>query len=198
MQGIPQVALSRWWSTRGVFATRLRETEEEALQVCVRKWGSLVVHVFDRGYASAAWLGVLGRYRCRLVIRWIHSHIFLTLSGEEKKLWQIGQGKKYLAHKMIRESHTGEQMACDLWWCPVRHREYATPLWLVKARVKKGMMYLITNEPVHTEADAWAIFFTYRRRWQIELCFRSSLGRSFLSITGSSKIGDDSYAVVSS
>src|SRR5947207_13344466 len=33
-------------------------------------------------------------------------------------------------------------------------------------------MYLITNEKVASEADAWAIFFSYRRRWQIELSFR--------------------------
>jgi hypothetical protein len=33
-------------------------------------------------------------------------------------------------------------------------------------------MYLITNEPVHTEAQAWDIFLSYRRRWQIELAFR--------------------------
>jgi hypothetical protein len=29
------------------------------------------------------------------------------------------------------------------------------------------------NEPVHTEADAWDIFFSYKRRWQIETSFRS-------------------------
>lgn len=51
-QGLPQLALSRWWTTKGVFATKLRETEEEALRICVRKWGSWLVHVFDRGYAS--------------------------------------------------------------------------------------------------------------------------------------------------
>lgn len=33
MQGPPTLALNRWWSTRGVFASRLRETEEEALSV---------------------------------------------------------------------------------------------------------------------------------------------------------------------
>jgi IS4 transposase len=33
-------------------------------------------------------------------------------------------------------------------------------------------MYLITNDLVKTEAQAWEVFFTYRRRWQIELSFR--------------------------
>ena len=121
MQGLPHLAVTRWWTTKGVFATKLRDTEEELLRICVRKWGQLLVHVFDRGYASAYWLQVLSTYRARFVIRWIKTHLFLTLSGEEKKLWQIGLGKKYLAHKEIRDPLTGEKMPCDLWWTAVRH-----------------------------------------------------------------------------
>ena len=172
MQGLPHLALTRWWTTKGVFATKLRETEEELLRICVRKWGPLLVHVFDRGYASGYWLQVLSKYRARFVIRWIKNHLFLTTWGAEKKLWQIGQGKRYLAHKVIRDTTTGEKMPCDLWWTAVRHSHSVQPLYLVKARVKKGVMYLITNEPVKTEAQAWDVFFTYRRRWKIETSFR--------------------------
>jgi hypothetical protein len=172
MQGLPHLALSRWWTTKGVFATKLRDAEEEALRVCVRKWGPLLVHVFDRGYASGYWLQVLSRYRTRFVIRWIKKHVFLTLAGEEKKLWQIGQGKKYRAHKEIWDTTTGEKMPCDLWWSALRHPSSGERLYLVKARVKKGVMYLITNDPVQTETQAWDTFFTYRRRWQIEMSFR--------------------------
>jgi hypothetical protein len=172
MQGLAHLAVTRWWTTKGVFATKLRDTEEELRRICLRKWGSLLIHVFDRGYASGAWLQVLAKYRARFVIRWIKNHVFLTLSGEEKKLWQIGQGKRYLAHKEIRDPMTGEKMPCDLWWTEVRHSHTSEPLYLVKARVKKGVMYLITNEPVKTEAQAWDVFFTYRRRWQIEPSFR--------------------------
>ena len=172
MQGVPRLAVSRWWTTKGEFASKLRETEEELLRITVRRWGPLLVHVFDRGYASASWLEVLWRYRARFVIRWVHTHVFLTLAGEEKKLWQIGQGKKYRAHKEILDGMTGERMACDLWWTALRHPRSSQTLYLVKARVKKGVMYLITNDPVHTEGQAWDIFFTYRRRWQIETSFR--------------------------
>ena len=172
MGGLPHLALSRWWSTKGVFATRLRDVEEEALRVCLRRWGPLLVHVFDRGYASATWLLLLLKYHARFIIRWIKKHEFLTLAGERKKLWQIGQGKKYRAHQEIRDIHTGEKMACDLWWSPLRHPQSKQHLFLVKARLKKSVMYLITNEPVYTEAQAWEIFFSYRRRWQIETSFR--------------------------
>lgn len=172
MQGLPHLAVTKWWTTKGVFATKLRDAEEELLRVTVRKWGRLLVHVFDRGYASGPWLQVLEKYRARFVIRWIKNHVFLTAAGEAKKLWQIGQGKKYLAHKEIRDPRTGEKMPCDLWWSAVRHPSSGESLYLVKARVKQGVMYLITNDPVKTEAQAWEVFFTYRRRWQIETSFR--------------------------
>jgi hypothetical protein len=172
MQGLPHLALSRWWTTKGVFATKVRDVEEELLRVAIRKWGPLLVHVFDRGYASGPWLQILSKYRARFVIRWIKKQVFLTLAGEEKKLWQIGQGKKYRAQKEIWDTTTGEKMSGDLWWSPLRHPQSGQLLFLVKARVKRGVMYLITNEPVQTEAQAWEIFFAYRRRWQIETSFR--------------------------
>jgi hypothetical protein len=115
---------------------------------------------------------VLSTYRARFVIRWIKNHVFLTTSGTEKKLWQIGLGKKYLAHKEIRDPMTGEKRPCDLCWTAVRHPSSGEQLYLVKARVKQGVMYLITNDPVKTEAQAWEVFFSYRRRWQSELSFR--------------------------
>ena len=172
MQGLPHLALSRWWSTKGVFATKLRDAQEEAFRVCFRKWGPLLVHVFDRGYASAYWLSLLLSYRARFLIRWIKKHEFLTVAGERKKLWQIGQGKKYRAHKEIRDTNTGQKMPCDLWWTPLCHPSSDHLLYLLKARVNKGVMYLITNDSVQTEEQAWEIFFSYRRRWQIETSFR--------------------------
>lgn len=172
MQGVPHLAVTKWWTTKGIFATKLRDTEEELVRICVRKWGPLLVHVFDRGYASGPWLQVLEKVRARFVIRWIKKHVFLTAAGEEKKLWQVGLGKKYFAHKEIRDPQTGEKMPCALWWTPVRHPSSGEALFLVKARVKQGVMYLITNDPVKTAEQAWDVFFSYRRRWQIELSFR--------------------------
>lgn len=173
MAGLPHLALSRWWTTKGALASKQREMDEEVLRVAVRKWGPLLVHVFDRGYASGPWLQVLGTYRVRFIIRWIKTHRLLTVAGTEKNLWQIGQGKKYLAHTEIRDSHTGEKMPCDLWWTVVFHPQTGQqPLYLVKARVKQSVMYLLTNEEVKTAAQAWAVFFSYRRRWQIETSFR--------------------------
>ena len=142
------------------------------LRVLVRRWGPLLTFVFDRGYASGPWLEVLERFRVRFIIRWIKKHIFLDQDGREKNLWEIGRGKRYLAHQLIRESSSGLKLTCDLWWTPLRHPKSSQPLYLVKARLKGHVCYLITNERVQHEAQAWEIFFAYKRRWQIETSFR--------------------------
>jgi hypothetical protein len=180
MEGPVKVAAMTWWTTKGDYATRLREQEEKMLRTLVRKWGNLLLYIFDRGFATGPWLKVLQALGVRFVIRWIKKHVFIDSLGREKLLWQILRGKKYRAHKEIRDSHTGEKMPADLIWTPVRHPAYAFQLYLVKARVKHQVWYLITNEPVYTEAEAWDIFFSYKRRWQIETSFR--YGKSELAL----------------
>jgi hypothetical protein len=180
MEGMIKVAFMSWWTTKGEYATRMREYEEELLRKCVRQWGDLLLHIFDRGYASGPWIQVLQSLKVKFVIRWKKGHFFFNAGGQEKKLWQIGQGKKYLAHKEIYDIHTGEKMPCDIWWAPVWHPSYTYQLHVVKVRVRKKVWYLITNEQVRTEKQAWEIVFAYRRRWQIETSFR--YGKSELAM----------------
>ena len=172
LEGIPKIAMMSWWTTRGDYGTKTRKQEEEMLRACVRKWGDIFVHIFDRGYASGAWIQLLQTLKVRFVIRWIKTHKFFDMNGVEKKLWEIGRGKRYLAHKEIFDLHTGQKMPCDIWWTLVWHADYAFPLYCVKVRVKQKVWYLITNEGVKTERQAWDVVFMYKRRWQIETSFR--------------------------
>jgi hypothetical protein len=107
------------------------------LRKCVRQWGDSLLHIFDRGYASGPWLELLQSVKVRFVIRWKKGQMFVDAKGEEKKLWQIGPGKTYYAHKLIHDVHTGEKMPCDIWWAPLWHSAYAYQLYLVRVRVKK-------------------------------------------------------------
>ncbi|GER86614.1 hypothetical protein KDW_50470 [Dictyobacter vulcani] len=180
MEGRVKVAVMSWWTTRGDDATKLREQQEKLLRKVVRKWGDQLLHIFDRGAASGPWIQVLQKLRVRFVIRWKKGHFFFNEKGEKKKLWQIGLHKKYLSHKEIRDSHTGEKMPCDVWWAPIWHEQYEYQLYLVKVRVNKKVWYLVTNERIRTAEQAWEIVFAYRRRWQIELVFR--YGKSELAM----------------
>lgn len=173
LEGVPHLAVMRFWTTKGAYAQKLRETEEEVVRKLIRAFGPVLTFVFDRGYASGPWLEVLQKYRVSFVIRWIKKHVFYTLDGREKKLWEVGFGKRYLAHRLIREAHSGLHLTCDLWWTAVRHPHYEGTLFLLRARVQgKKVMYLVTNELVKTEEQAWELFFSYKRRWQIETSFR--------------------------
>jgi transposase len=172
MEGVVKVAIMSWWTTKGDYATKLREHQEKLLRQVVRQWGDVLLHIFDQGASSGPFLQVLEEFRVKFVIRWKKGHEFSDATGVKKKLWKIGQGKKYFAHKMINDLCTGEKMPCDIWWAPVRHEASEQQLYLVKARVKKGVMYIVTNMTVRTEEQAWEIVFAYRRRWQIELTFR--------------------------
>lgn len=69
MQGPVKVAVMSWWTTKGDSATKLRSEQEEMLRKCVRKWGGMLVHVFDRGYASGPWLQLLQSLKLKFVIR---------------------------------------------------------------------------------------------------------------------------------
>ena len=51
-EGAPRVALMNWWTTRGDYATRTREKEEEMMRTGIKKWGGILIHIFDRGYSS--------------------------------------------------------------------------------------------------------------------------------------------------
>ena len=180
MEGMIKVAFMSWWTTKGDYATKTRIQEEMLLRKCVRQWGDILLHVFDRGYASGPWIQLLQSLKVKFVIRWKKGHFFFNAKGEKKKLWQIGQGKKYLAHKEIRDPHTGEKMPCDIWWAPIWHGAYLYQLYVVRVRVKKKIWYLVTNERIQTEEQAWEIVFAYRRRWQIETSFR--YGKSELAM----------------
>jgi hypothetical protein len=180
MQGLPRVALMKWSTTKEDYAENQREEERKIFQKLAYRWNTQVTHVFDRGFASGAWLTLTEQLHAKVVIRWIKTHLFTDISGKEMKLWEIGHRKKYFAHKTVKDMKTGEKMACDIWWAPVYHTSYQGQLHLVKIRAKGHIMRLITNEPVRTEEQAWEIFFTYTRRWQIETSFR--YGKSELAM----------------
>ncbi len=179
IDGSIYVAFMSWWTTKGKYATQQRDQEKELVSKAIGQWGRSVIHVFDRGYASGPWVEFLQECEALFVIRWIKKHLFLDREGKEKKLWQIGQGKKYVSHKVIRDQN-GQKINCSVWWTEVRHASYAEQLFLVKVRVDKKIWRLITNEQVLTEEQAWIIFFSYRRRWKIEMSFR--YGKSELAM----------------
>jgi hypothetical protein len=110
--------------------------------------------------------------KLRFVIRWEKGHLFFDQQGNEKKLWEIARGKRSWGHREMWDEKKHRWCKIGVVAMPIRHAGYAGKLWLVVGRRKGEPWYLITNEPVETEKQAWFIIYTYGRRWQIETTFR--------------------------
>jgi hypothetical protein len=173
-QGPALLAAMCWWTARGWRASWSRDEDKKLLERACKSWGHKLLHVFDRGYASSLWLGVLHAYDARFVLRWRHQYRLL-FEGKLKAAWKIAQGKKAWGSRGWWDGRRRQWISASVLAFPVRHPEHPDlPLWLVVARRKgSSPCYLLTSEPVQTEADAWKVVMAYARRWQIELRWKS-------------------------
>jgi hypothetical protein len=186
--GPAHVAFMQWWTTRGEHATDARTLQAQVLAWCAKAWRQRVLHVFDRGYAGHFWLSTLVYYRAHFVLRWPNRFRLIAVSTDGKPLpredakeeregraaWKLAAGKKAWDHKQVYDTHARAARSIAILALPVRHPQLSVPLWLVVARSGYGRepWYLLTNERVETKAEAWKIYFTYHRRWQVEMAFR--------------------------
>ncbi len=173
LKGAVQVVSMRWWSRKGEQATTARDQEGHLLRECARRWGRRVLHLFDRGYAGAPWLGELAWSGVRFVMRWPKRYQFLDSKGIERKAWQIALGKRvWGGPRWLWDGRLRKLRQTSVVALPVRHAGYGGPLWLVVARRGGEPWYLLTNEPIASEEAAWQVVLAYARRWQVETSFR--------------------------
>lgn len=174
--GCPQVAAMCWWGREKGVQGQQRTLQEHLLALAARLWERKVRHVFDRGYGTGPWLARLSRFRVRFVVRWKKGNKLTDAAGQERKAWQIARGKRAWGSeaKLLWDTHFRVYRSTRVLALPVQHPDYRGPLWLVVVRQGKGRepWYLLTNELVETEAQAWDIAFSYVSRWKIEEQFR--------------------------
>lgn len=171
-KGKPSLAMMDFWSRKGPEATTARKEEERMLAQVARKWGKNVLHLFDRGYAGGPWLEVMWRYQVHFLIRWKKGHHFFDEKGEEKSLSQIGKLKRSWGYRMIWDERKKEERKTGIVAVRVRHASYAGDLWVVIVRRGGEPWYLLTNQCIETEEQAWECYKAYCRRWQVETVFR--------------------------
>src|SRR5260370_20686511 len=173
LKGAVQVVSMRWGSRKGAQATSAREQEGHLLRECARRWGRRVLHLFDRGYAGAPWVGELGRAGGRFVMRWPKRYQLLPSKGSERKAWQIALGKRaWGAPRWIWVGQLRKLRQTSVLAMPVRQAAYDGPVWLVVARRGAEPRYLLTNAPIHSQGTPWRVRAAYARRWQVETSFR--------------------------
>lgn len=177
MRGAPALAHIRFWTTRGDAQTTKREQESLVLQNVAKRWGSQVIHLWDRGFAGAPWLGVAFLYPVRFIVRWQKNFKLIAPDGRLLKAWECSRGKRSLDHRMIYDARRRCERKTGIVFLPVRLPDFPlVPLTLVVSRPGKGRIpwYLITNEPIRSTEDAWRIVLGYNRRWQVEVSIRYS------------------------
>lgn len=175
MTGAPTVAAMRWWSSRGLGQSDKRTEEGKLLRHCFKRWGTQVLHVFDRGFAGSPWLTQLFKFRIRFVLRWQSGYNLLDQQGIKRKAWQLCRGKRSLGQRKIWDATHQCERTIGLYFTQVAHPDFpARPLWLVVSRQGKGRTpwYLLTNQPVTSVDLAFSLARAYARRWQIEMAWR--------------------------
>ena len=95
-QGPPLLAAQRWWTNRGPHASFKRDEEGKLLVELAASWGREVIHVFDQGFASAFWLGLLLAYNLRFVLRWRKDYQLLDAEAQPKPDLEDRAGQTWL------------------------------------------------------------------------------------------------------
>lgn len=172
----PQLARFRWWTSRQPHFSSLPQIRLELLQWARELFGSAVLHVFDRGYASQKWLGLLLAQQDRFLLRWPSAYQLLDEKGGKKRASRFSVGRRATSSQRVWDMVRKCFVRRGLLWQRCWHAVYPNhPLTLLICRPgRKGRQpwYLLTNEEVKNDQQAWKLVEAYARRWQIEQCFR--------------------------
>ena len=120
MQGPPTLAAMRWWTSRGPLVSHRREQTATLLAQCAQRWQQRVIHVFDRGFAGAPWLGELARHQARFIVRWPTRYHLADAQGE-RPAWQITRGKRSQDHRQIWDCRRRQYRKTGIVAVPVQH-----------------------------------------------------------------------------
>ena len=178
----PTICQMKWWTKRGkhkedsanILYRMLAQTSEMIKQTQAEVW-----HVFDRGYANYRTLDYLIKYfEEQFIIRWKSNFKLENEKGVIAQTYRHSLGKKATSTRWVWDKERKEKRHVKILYTPVKvpdselnHKQ----LYLVIARdAKQGRppIYFLTDIPIDTNGMAWAVFFSYMKRWDIEQVFR--------------------------
>jgi hypothetical protein len=183
-------------ATAGVHAAD-RAAQQQVLATVTAAWGAeRLLHVWDREFAGAPWLGEALDQDWHFVVRWKKGNHLrpatapsvgdptATPTQQEHDgvaAWRLTAGlRPWGTRQLPHPRHRGQWLTVRFAARPVRLVHRADPLWLVVARLDRGgcrrgrlePWRLLTTEPVTTEAECWRIVEAYWARWAVEQQFR--------------------------
>jgi hypothetical protein len=151
-----------------------RDEEGKLLVELAASWGRGVIHVFDQGFSSAFWLGVLLAYSLCFVLGFRKDYQLLDAQGNRRLTWKIAQGKRGWSQHTVWDARRASFVVATVRVLQVAHPNHPEhPLSLVVCRSQgRSPWYLLTAETITTDEQAWQVVFVSMRRWQIELSWK--------------------------
>ena len=172
----PSTIMMEWWTTRGKYKDLGDNVFYKMLKTMAANFGNLVVHVFDRGYASLANLERLWKFNQHFIMRWKKNHNLLMFNGLIKKTHLVSRSYKPMNYRTVWDKERKKNKRISVSYAPVFHPEHPDkPLFLVIVRDKNNYtspMYILTNLHLDSCGMAWEVVFNYMQRWSIEQTFR--------------------------
>ena len=95
----------------------------------------------------------------RFVVGWKKGNKLLDNWGEARKAWERARGKRAQDYRYLRDPRTTQVIKVGVVVIAVTLVDHPQPLTLVVARLGGGRepWYLLSNAPIHSLADAWAV-----------------------------------------
>lgn len=173
---IPSVCQMSWWTSRGKYkewASNIMFRMLKKLNLSLKKG---VLHVLDRGYASAWTIEWMLYFEQDFLVRWKKNILLIHHQKGTKQTHQIARSLKTTAKKLVFDNQRKIIKHICIAFCPTIHPEFPDQqLYLLVVRDKKGLqspMYLLTNCPILNNKQAWEMMHSYMHRWNIEQSFR--------------------------
>jgi hypothetical protein len=170
------VAQFKWWTSRGDYICWLAQVRLSLLHWARECFGTAVLHVFDRGYAGAPWLGLLLAEQDRFLMRWPSAYKLIDENGREKNAYRFSLGRKATSSRQVWDKEHKCSLKRSLLWIRCLHPVYTDNMLTLiicrSGRAGRQPWYLLTNEKVASDQHAWQLVHAYARRWQIEQSFR--------------------------
>jgi hypothetical protein len=186
-KGMAQILGWQLYSTRQPGCRSENRTTEQFLDHLLARVGRQAVLVMDRGFGRFALLGHLAAQQARFVVRLTAKRDFGVDDEGMIHLALLAYRLPLVYERVVYDPLQKQEVLARYGFRRVHRAGIAGELTLVVqwlADIEEPWL-LLTNEPVHREADAWRIVQIYWRRMEVEQTFR------FLK----SEVGLDSFRV---
>lgn len=174
---VPSVCQMSWWTTRGKYKEVSTNIMFRMLKKLQASLTQPLLHILDRGYASAWTIEWMLHFKQDFLIRWKKNHLLVHGQKGSKQTHLLARSCKAQGQKLLRDNERKLTKHVSVGWLAVHHPEFADKeLFLIVVRDKKSLqppMYLLTSIPIKTIKNAWEMVHSYMHRWQIEQAFRA-------------------------